>query len=346
MRRITISNIAEALGMSRNTVSRALKNSGQVSEATKQIIIEKALEMGYAGSITDKPESAPVKPKNIMIIMNRNNDHVAFWSQIINGISEYVQLHRHNVLFGIIDTNHPELPSSVSQGTIDGIIVVNLVPRYWIDILCATGIPTVFIDLPADISYSELPADVIMSEGESSVYRLTEMLIADGHTSIGFLGSHVYCKTFLDRYKGYKQCMEEHHLPVDADLCVTLDFDMLDRDEIIEEYVRRFQKGRPTAVVCTNDNVAIHLMMALKRFSYRIPEDICVTGFDDLRECEIIDPHITSIHVDNTCLGARAAAQLFWRIENPGNPFEVIKISTRVVKRLSSDRPRVQEVVR
>lgn len=331
MGKVMIQDIARELNMSRNTISKALKNDGSVAESTRARIIQVASAMGYDKITPEMMEFAREQKKETSngryaILMTDFSDD-DFWQGVVWGITEEVRK-ANGVCFLTFATQEEVkrniIPSALITERVDGIICMTMFPEVYYRKLETLDIPMVCYDKPLNYKWK---IDALIPEGEESVYALTMDLISKGRERIGFIGDITYCESIRDRFKGYKRAMQEAGRELDARFCWTQDVDYfydIDRlYQMLEEL-----GDLPDAFVCANDWIALRVMQYCKRKSIAIPGRLAVTGFDNKRECLIIEPNLTSVNTTNRRFGRRLAQQLLWRIANPTMHVETVWIAT------------------
>lgn len=348
MKRVSIQEIADNLKISRNTVSKALKNDDSVSYDTRQKVIKRAMEMGY-GKI--KPEIVrkmdnlhPNRTGNVAVIAHA--DYSDFWRRILNGISEELNKANCNLLYSCIgheDEDNLVLPANIANLNVDGIIVLSVFKKQYIEVLIKTKIPITYFDAPVKSSNSDLQGDIILVDGERAIYEITRHLLENGNERLGFIGDITYCRTIYERWCGFKDALHEAGIIMDEDICfVNKARDRYYAYEDIYDALSKIEQ-MPQAFVCANDNIAAQAIKYLKSAGYKIPEDIAVTGFDDAYETYYVEPHLTTVHVYTEQLGRRLVEELFWRIRDPRKAFETIKIATDIKLNESSNRISVKK---
>ncbi len=342
MKKVSIQDIAKDLGLSRNTVSKALNNDECVSYDTRQRIIKRAVEMGYKKLnpelVFEKIDASNERHGNIVVLARR--DIADFWNRIILGISSELKKCNHNLLVNFIDIEDEQagvLPANILNQEIDGVITLSVFNKDFMNKLLESKRPIVLLDAPVDIYENDLPADVILVEGECSTYKITKDLLQKGLKRIGFIGDVTYCRTIFDRWKGYSKAHKDFNLAVDEGISTTKPFQkhLYDYEEV-SGYLSNI-KNMPEAFVCANDDVAMHVIRYLKEKAVRVPEDVKVTGFDDRMDSILIEPALTTVHVFNEEIGIRLVQELMWHINNPEMPYELVVINTKVIFRKSSE---------
>jgi len=342
MKKITIQDIADSLGISRTSVWKVFSDRDGVSEDLRKKVIEKAQELNYnlpkefLSSNTEVNRSAPV---NIAMAVCRPESSI-FWMTIIHEIAKELSMHNMNLMYIYLPTSvetEYQLPAQFTNSIIHGIIVINVYNERLIQLLAGLSVPKVFMDTSNMIPYDTLNGDLILSEGKSSVFRITEHLIRQSRKKIGFIGDIHYARTNYERYEGFIQAMDKHKLPVKPEHCLTAPIGIDAYEEVIGAYVKAL-KSMPEAFVCVNDYMAGLLWQALNKLGYEIPDDIAVTGFDGNTESPI-SAELTTVQISNKDLGRRLATQIMYRIQHPHASYEVTYISSEVIFRNSTQIP-------
>ena len=106
---------------------------------------------------------------------------------------------------------------------------------------------------------------------------------------------------------------------------------------ILDETIRRTLQ-LPEVFVCANDFTAIDLIRALRRHSIKVPDDVCITGFDNSTESKIIEPHLTTIDIPSAKMGYIAADLLLSRIREPEIPYRITHVRTDIKFRSSTEK--------
>lgn len=341
MRKVTIQDIAKELNLSRNTVSKALRNSEQVSYETKCMIIKKAYEMGYTKlspavlkqfRLRDKSD----KIKTIVVLIKREIS--IFWNSIIMGISDELNRCGCKLQLNFISDEDEKdliLPLDLDE-EVSGIIILSVFSKNYIDEIMKYDIPTVFLDAPSNVETIANYGDIIICEGVNSVKQITANLISQGLRKIGFIGDITYCKTINDRYQGYLKALEEANIEFDSSIVAA--YHAQNKFYMTQEVEAALNKFPyiPEAIVCANDDIALDVIRYLKNRGLAVPGDVAVTGYDDMESLTQVEPFITTVRVPKQKLGRRLVQQLMWRIKYPDFPKEVVFIEAQVIFRESS----------
>jgi len=343
MKRVTIKDVADKLNLSRNTVSKALKNSDVVAYETRYLVIETAYEMGYTKLHNNMLDTFNIEQnkkseKTILVIARRELS--TFWNSIVMGMSD--ELNRNNCKLQLnFISNEDEvnrvLPLGI-ESDISGMIILCVFNKEYLKLIIKENIPVVFLDSPINTTEVSTIGDILLFEGYNSVKEITKHLISQGIEKIGFIGDTTYCKTVYDRYIGFLDAFKELNMEPDENILIT--------EHVESRYYTRAEVKlalekmlyMPQAIVCVNDDVAKDVIIILKDKGLKIPQDVAVTGFDDKEENEFLEPSLTTVQLNNQKMGCRLIQQLLWRIGHMDYPYETIYMNTSVIIRNSSSK--------
>lgn len=343
MKKVTIQDVARELNLSRNTVAKALNNSDTVSYETRYVVIEKAYEMGYSKLspvvLNEFKLRNKIDETKTIVVLTRREISV-FWNSIIMGISDELNKYGCKLQFNFIseqDEKNLILPIDL-QEEVSGIIILSVFANDYVEQIMRQNIPVIFLDAPSNIeSVSDL-GDIIICEGRSSVGEITRDLIARGMKKIGFIGDITYCKTINDRYEGYLSALIDAGIEPDDRIVASYHTSTkFYKIEEVEEALSAFPY-MPEAIVCANDDIALFVIRCLYNRGLSVPNDVAVTGYDNVEGMSQVEPFLTTVRVGNQRLGRRLVQQLMWRIQNPTFPKEIIYIGVETIFRQSSNK--------
>lgn len=329
-KRVTIQDIADNLGLSRNTVSKALNNTGVLAEDTRRKILDKAAEMGY-GRFIYIQQAAPVQSAEVkeLALITQNMPYGShFGTFALNSFQKKIS--RNNFRLSMFPARTAEirnlqLPLGLDIDRIEGIVCMELFDSDYIEMLGTLGVPLLFIDTAYNTDFSKVNADFLLMENRASIFSLTDTLIRNGLHRLSFAGNYRHCRSFYERFQGFSDALREHGLsPVNSQFA---DSNTFSAPELLEEAVKRLLV-LPDVFVCANDFVAIDLIRVLKKLGIQVPEDVRVTGFDNSAESRIIEPHLTTVNIPSTQIGDIAADMLLSRISEPETPYRIMHVRT------------------
>lgn len=323
-RRPTIADIADALGYSRNTVSRALNGHGGLTGATRSRILAKAQELNYK-SMGDSAKKTPALPKrDILLICNdgqlREND---FFFTLIQAL--LTEIRRHNatpiVQFVSVQDIEKEHITQTAQKAA-GIIALDTLNPSYVSQLLSLGQPTVFYDFYFQHDLAEHPCDIVVSDA-LPLRRIIRRMYDLGSRSFGFVGNPEHCLGFSQRYIAFSETLRELGIPNLSDFHLRLPEDAGTRP-------------LADAYICANDYIALPLLQHLKRLGKRIPDDIQVCGFDGIDHGLHSQPQLTTVSVSPETLAANLTLMLFDRIEYPTRSKRLMTLDCQLTSRGST----------
>lgn len=308
---ITMKDIADKLGVSSVTVSKALNDKDGVSESLKLKIKKVAGEMGYRFNSAAKSIRDGLSYNiGIMIPQRFTGMNESFYLQVYQQIA--IQLD-HYGYFGIMnilsdeDEKQLNFPRIYNENRVDGIIFLGQICKKYIEIVQNMDLPKIFLDF-----YDEhADIDSIISDNFYGAYEITNYLIQCGHRDIAYVGNIYSTSSIQDRFLGYYKSLLEHGLVFEDRLLLK------DRDEFGKYIEFQYPEKMPTAFVCNCDQVAYNLCEDLASKGYRVPKDCSVVGFDNDIYATLTSPPLTTVEVDIEQMAKTAVKVMMDKVANP-----------------------------
>ncbi len=330
LKRITMQDIADACGLSRNTVSKVFNGRGAVPDSTRKLVLDKALAMGYHVRAEGADAVVPARGSIALLTQHKLLSH-NFGAFFITSFTD--QISRFGYTMKMYELSPGEiagkrLPPHLELADTAGFLGIELFDRAYLELLCSLKKPTVFVDGYARAGSGLIDCDFVSMENRASESLLVKRMIDAGARRIGFVGDREHCNSFYERWEGYCTALGEAGLAVDRRRCI-LDEDSEDYgdpDWLLEKLAA--MPELPDAFACANDYLAIHLMTALKRMGLSVPGDVKITGFDGSLEASMITPSLTTARIPSTEIGRIAASLLCERIRSPQIPFRWTYVKT------------------
>lgn len=343
--KITVQDIADALNISRNTVSKAINGTGNVSKETRLKIFNKASELGYKQfsmlnqNITESISPSPTYEIALFSHSVLSTSH--FSSPLLHTFQEHISTLGYRLSMYTIRDDFMlqcELPANFNHEFTKGIIVIEMFHEKYTEFLCNLEIPTLFIDTYANTSGHILNSDVMYMENYNCSYQMTRSLLNDGFKKVGFVGDFLHCHSFYERWCGYRQAMQDSSIDNYKEYCI-LENDNLPyyNPELLASKIKVLSQ-LPEAFVCANDYIAIDVIRALKSMNLTIPEDVRICGFDNSTESRIIEPPLTTANIPGDSMGHFAAEILLSRIHHPELSYRTLYVQTEIITRLSTQK--------
>lgn len=344
-KKVTMQQIADHLGMSKYVVSKALSGKKGVSEATKERVIQVASQLGYfaqnsgymkpikLGMEVEEKHSSDIRQSVLVLMPNirfQTRDSL-YWGRILDGISKRLEDKGIGMVI-VMEQNAETFMHLLKPEGILGMIGVGEIASSMLLEIHRLGVTMVLVDHEDPL----IPSDTLFANNYDCMYRLTKHLIGIGHRSIGFVGNVRYSRSFFDRWNGFRGAMEEYELWNGQEHLTQLD-SMEHYDELIKQWLLRRKKlhALPTALVCANDSLALDACKAVQEIGLAVPEDLSISGFDNIDDSVRHSPPITTVNVPKEMLGARAVDKLLERLERSKEPLEKILVAGEVIYRQS-----------
>jgi DNA-binding LacI/PurR family transcriptional regulator len=175
--------------------------------------------------------------------------------------------------------------------------------------------------------------DAITFDGYNGIRKMVDHLVKRGYRRLGFITGNQDA-----RERGFLDAIKAHHLPTDDDLCIVVPFGLDGwTPELGHTGAQQLMQlsDPPDAIVCASDRIAIGAIQWLHQHNLRVPDDIAVTGFDNISESAFTAPSLTTVHVHKQRMGELAAERLVKRIENEQEIPLLIQTPTHLVIRQS-----------
>jgi DNA-binding LacI/PurR family transcriptional regulator len=322
--KVSHQELADALGISQSTVSRALNGNTRVSAATRELVRTKAYEMGYfsdALAVLKDAHPSVARPNIGLLLENICNP---FFSTIISGVQDHCTLCGYNLLVANSNMDarleKQNIENFKSLG-VKGLILhthtrIRQQGDYW-DIV--KDIPKVFI-----CGHRETGSeDFVGIDTTKGIFTATEYLIHLGHRHIIFVGGS---ERFLERINGFRNAFTHYNLPFREDniiYCSSTKTSGCNAIKRLMEVRRNF-----TGIVCVNDFVAFGVLEGLKECGFRVPEDYSVIGFDNVEVSSYFGVELTTINQPRYDIGKTACELLVEKIRTG----DIDHIVTRILE--------------
>ncbi len=334
---VTIQDIANALHLSRNTVSKAL-NGKHVPPKTRTAVVNAAIEMGYKGYKLAASAEASVGNKRLMLITSRFLMNIKYYINVLRGIEENLENYDVELTqFSVMDyASFVKLKRHLNSYKVDGIICIEFFEPEYISELIKLGIPIVFLDFPLLTEPLRGRYDLVLPESQEAVKNFCmQLIIEENCRTFGFVGDYLHCRSFYDRFSGMREALFLNGLPVD------LSYSILNDDSVPWDprgLAKALQRHRalPDCFVCANDSIAVSLLEALKSLRKHVPRDVRVIGFDNTVESRATKPPLSTFNVNKIALGKMITTVILQRIAHPHQPNQTIFISSEAVLREST----------
>ena len=326
---MTIKDVAREAGVSVATVSRVWNEAAFVSPETRQRVAAVATRMGY--SPHGAARSLITRTTHTLGVLLPDL-YGEFFSEIIRGIDHTAQAAGYHILVSSSHDSKDEIDAALRsmRGRVDGMIIMSpdLEAQQTLHALQGS-FPVVLLNGGAESK----AFDTITIENHEGAREMALHLVAHGHTRIAMICGPRRNYDAAERLRGYQSALTESGIALAESLVVQGDFSELAGHRAVKQLLDL--QHRPTAIFAANDSMAIGALSALREAGLRVPEDIAVAGFDDIPMARYMNPPLSTVHVDISKLGERAAALLLSSLHQGPRPREQLQLSTTLVIRSS-----------
>lgn len=301
--KVRLADIAEKMGVSTVTVSKALADKDGVSEELRERIKQMAIDLGYRFKTAGKMRKAGATGNIGVLIPSRFfGKNSSFYWVLYNDVALSLLQHDYYCIMEILspeDESANRMPRMIQDHKVDGVVILGQLSEPYLEFFSQQYSNFVLLDF----YNGNHNFDSVTTDNFYCMYMMTLYLIKMGHKKIGFVGTFKSTTSIQDRYMGYVKAMMEHDLEVAKNDVID------DRDTEGHLIPLVLPKKLPTAFVCNNDEAAATLIRELRKEGHSVPEDISVVGFDNYLRMPIPELGITTVEVDTVGM-ARTAVDL------------------------------------
>lgn len=331
--RTSLKDMAEQLGVSIATVSRALRNSPEISADLQEKVKQLAKQMNYRPN----PFAQSLRkdaPKMIGVVVPNLVTH--YYAAVLDGIEQEAL----EAGYQVISANSHE-DSQFESKAIDnfmnmhvvGIIAClsqNTTDYSPFEEISKMGIPLVFFGrtcLPNRFSS-------VTANGDEAAKMATQHLIDTGSRRIAFIGGPSHLDMVQRRKHGYLEALKENHLTIERDLVVC---GKIDYQVAMDTTIKMLQGPHcPDAILAFNDIITFAAFSAIKQMKLRIPEDVALIGFTDDVHAKYMTPQLSAIEDQSTLIGKTACQLLLQHIQGDTNVYKQIVPQQLVIRETSA----------
>ena len=335
---ITIKDIAKALNLSSSTVSRALKGSYKISEATQQLVKQYAEANHYRPNLMAQSlKNQKSRCIGVVLCSIPNN----FFAEVISGI-ESIAYSKDYLL--IITQNLESYEREVKNlanltwRSVDGLLVslsTETKDTSHFEKLHNQGLPIVFFDRVTD----DFQTHQVITDNIGGAYEATKHLIERGYKRIATITSSPYLSITTERLEGYKKALTEHNMPLNDEYIQYVPHGGMVIEEIESALNALLQlKEPPDALLTASDRITIGSYSLIQRKGLIIPDQLAVAGFSNFTAPELFNPPLTTVRQNAFEMGKLATELLIQQVESkrPLTSFEKKVLPTELIVRSST----------
>lgn len=330
----TMKDVAKLASVSTSTVSHVINKTHFVSEEMTKRVQAAIDELNYAPSALARSLKLNQTKTLGMLITTSTNP---FFAEVVKGVERRCYQKDYNLILcnteGSMERVHDNL-EMLMQKRVDGLLVmstevdgnhINLFGRH-------NPVPTIVMDW----GMTEPSLDQIQDHSFLGGSIATQYLIDCGHKDIGCITGPLKKNTANLRYKGFENTMHQAGLRINEEWIIEDEFEAEGGFDAFEKLILR--DTLPSALFVGNDMMAMGVINAAYKHGLKIPQDISIIGYDDIRLAKFFTPSLTTIHQPKFRLGARAVDTLLERIEEKRSEPKIIQLEPNLVERDSVKR--------
>ena len=335
----SIKDVAELAGVSIATVSRTINYPDRVKEKTRLAVEEAIVKTGYSPNAL--AQSFRRGKTNIIFVVIPDVG-VPFFSEIVTGIRSVAAEQGYGILIheaGRTDQDRAaELNQMLVSRQADGIILLASASPFGDDVISSTQKKTIPIVIGCETMSPRLSHHPsIHIDNIAAAKDATRYLISMGHKRIAFIYGEKTSLLTKDRELGYSAAMKAADLPISKGWIVE---GQLTVDGAIHATRMLLNHpDRPTAIFCANDEMALGALHEVRKSGMRVPEDISIVGFDDIRFAEIAYPPLTTVYQPAREIGEKTMYRICRMIDDPDAPRQSEIVSHKLIVRQSAGPP-------
>lgn len=329
MARVTLEDIAKACNVTKGLVSRSLAGKYNVSEEMRLKIAQKAAELGY--DMTHLRKKKEKISRVLLVISSRMLLKEDYWQPIIKSLARVLDMNSISLEYFVYDDKKIEdeqLKHLISLNT-NAYVIIHNNPENIVDLLRKTGKNIVEVD--PKLFHSDGITKVKFSNYDST-YLAVETLIENKHKTIAFYGSDMHSTSFRERHEGFLSCINTHASNGVKGISIIFDNKNLhySDDALLEKNLKKYPI---TALICANDIIAERAYAVIYSMGKKIPDDISVIGFDNIKSSSYLNPPLSTYNVPREELGKEVANYLIGVFKENQLQFSEIVIRCSYVSR-------------
>lgn len=322
----TLDDIAQALGISKGTVSKALNGAKDVSKTMRQQVLEKAVELGYS-----RINRSSAAPRIAVFVINMEYTKPDdFGYDIVVGFRKAAEPAGYQVEIIPLDKQLQETvhyDQFMMMENFCGALFLGMsLVDPWIKEFETCKTPTVLYDNHISCNHNVTDIGVDNVEGiELAVKYLYEL----GHRKIGYLSSALQAYVYRHRYESFIRVMTRMELCADESVMGN----SYHVSTCLNEHLPRLLENGCTAIICSHDMLAHSVMFHCSELGLRVPDDVSILGYDDIPLCRFTMPPLTTIRQNRPALGKSAFFALSSQLN--GVPLSTHLLHAELIQRAS-----------
>lgn len=336
-KRVTIQDVATAVGVSRQTVSRVINHKGDVADDTRQRVLEAIENLGYRPNLAARGLTNH-RTHTVGLIIPYTPEYFFYDPHLMAfmcGVDQVAIQRDYNLLLSTAQQHSTNTEMAyerlIQAGYVDGVVVVEILSsQRGIELLEEYDIPWVALGYGTQTDQTR----AVHADDRGGARQATMHLLSLGHRRIGVISHDQSLTAIAERLSGCRQALTDHDLTLTPDLIVEGDLTLESGMRAAERMMSLHQP--PTAIFALNDRMAIGALQYLRSQGWQVPQEISVVGFDDVPVARLYQPPLTTVRQPSLEMGQQAARLLFEILENQNSLSQPVALPTELVVRDST----------
>ena len=331
-KQVRLIDIANACGVTKGLVSRALAGKYNVGDETRNLIMQKAVELGY--DFSKLRTKSTKKPSVVIIVSSSILMKEDYWQPILKNM--YATLNRSSIKieYFVFESKNIDMDSvrALKDNSCIAFVVLHKNPDAIFKELRKFKKPIIEMD-PKFMHYTDVTQ--IKYSNYMSMYEATQRLIDAGHKHLCFYGSDMHAMSFRERHDGFRGCIRANASKGVVGYEVIFDNSDLQyaNNEMLENMLSEHKDI--TALVCANDIIALNAYKTIKKLGKKIPDDYSVVGFDNVALGKEAHPALSTFNVPREEIGDEIGLYIIRLLQDDKPQFAEITIRCDFVERES-----------
>lgn len=324
---VSIKDVAKYCGVSAMTVSRAINNSNEISEKTKERILKACEELGYRPNSVAK--SLITKKTNMigLVIPDITNQ---YYSHVSKGVSSYIEEKGYGLILCNSDrkkANEIKYLNFLAEGRVDGIIILPVQPRKEDYEKIINGIQVVMAD-----NFAEgLDVNFVGNDNYYGATKIIEHMVNQGYKKIGVILGDESSTASNERYNAYKDVLARNNIEINENIVFNSKSTFEDGFRLAQELINR----GVDSIFAINDTVAMGVVKYCYLNNIDIPKDLGVAGYDNIEQSAMLPVALTTVDQNDSLLGRISAEILIDQINGKSKELKKVILRPRLIVRKS-----------
>jgi len=331
MNQVTMRDVAREVGVSVNTVSRALAGKPDVNPQTRARVLEVAERLGYRPNRLARGLRSNKTGTIGVIVTDIANP---FFGALVKGVEKAARARDYSIILQDTDEDYEREKEAIQvmlAERVDGLLITPVQTRTeTIEELKECGLPFVLLGRHFD----DIETDYVVTDDVEGGFLATEHLIKLGHRRIAMINGPLHISSAKERFQGYRKALDRSGVKLDESIVSSGAITMDDGYRVSKSLLTR--RNRPTAIFAYSDFVAFGVMKAVREVGFHLPDDVAVVGYDDVQLSSCLEVPLTTVRIPTEELGRKATELLVKKMNHELDKALVCLLKAELIVRQST----------